>query len=252
MTNTPAPQGPAPLGPDDIMNLVRAARASGFQPRFDHTTDRTFRRADLAKAPPAAPDAAVLADPEVEDIPAEEAGDLLIPAPPPIDIDAERASAHADGFAAGRAQGDAEGHARGMAEGQARAEADLAEARALFETAALRLSHLEAAGLGALTDTIAAAVKTLAAQRAGQIIDEMPAPFLNRVEALADRVAQGVSAVTVRLNPDDLAVIKPHLAGSDLLNGDRIGADDTLSRGDVDIRSGAVQLRDVLFPGGGA
>ena len=100
-------------------------------------------------------------------------------------------------------------------------EADLAEARALFEAATLRLSHLEAAGLGTLTDTIAEAVKTLAAQRAGQMIDEMPAPFVKRVEALADRVAQGVSAVTVRLNPDDFAAIKPHLSGSDLLNPDR-------------------------------
>ncbi len=116
----------------------------------------------------------------------------------------------------------------------------------------MRLSHLEAAGLGTLTDTIAEAVKTLAAQRAGQMIDEMPAPFVKRVEALADRVAQGVAAVTVRLNPDDFAAIKPHLAGSDLLNPDRIGPDDNLSRGDVDIRSGAVQLRDVLFPQGAA
>ena len=124
--------------------------------------------------------------------------------------------------------------------------------RALFEAATLRLSHLEAAGLGTLTDTIAEAVKTLAAQRAGQMIDEMPAPFVKRVEALADRVAQGVAAVTVRLNPDDFAAIKPHLAGSDLLDPDRIGPDDSLARGDVDIRSGAVQLRDVLFPRGAA
>ena len=252
MTDTPDPQGPAPLGPDDIMNLVRAARANGFQARFDHTTDRNFRRADLAKAPPAAPDAAVLANPEIEEDEEDEVEEILAPAPPPIDLDAERAAAHADGFAAGLAQGDAEGHARGMAEGQARAEAELAEARALFEAATLRLSHLEAAGLGTLTDTIAEAVKTLAAQRAGQMIDEMPAPFVKRVEALADRVAQGVAAVTVRLNPDDFAAIKPHLAGSDLLDPDRIGTDDNLSRGDVDIRSGAVQLRDVLFPQGAA
>ena len=89
----------------------------------------------------------------------------------------------------------------------------------------------------------------LAAERAGQMIDALPTAFAARVEAMADRVAQGVRAVSVRLNPDDLAVITPHLAGLEVTGTAELIADARLSRGDVEVRAEGIRLADLLEAG---
>jgi len=66
------------------------------------------------------------------------------------------------------------------------------------------------------------------------------------VEAMADRVAQGVRAVSVRLNPEDLEAIRPHLAGCEVLEGAALTADARLARGDVEVRAEGIRLADLL------
>ena len=78
------------------------------------------------------------------------------------------------------------------------------------------------------------------------MIDALPPAFAARVEALADRVAQGVRAVSLRLNPDDLAAITPHLAGFDVLGGAVLAPDPRLSRGDVEVRAEGIRLADLI------
>jgi flagellar assembly protein FliH len=59
-----------------------------------------------------------------------------------------------------------------------------------------------------------------------------------------------VREVSLRLNPDDLAAITPHLAGFDVLGGAALVADARLARGDVEVRAEGIRLADLI--GGGA
>lgn len=153
-----------------------------------------------------------------------------------------RAAAYAEGYEAGLAEGAAQGVARGRAE----AEGQLAGALRTLETALARLAQPKPEDTARLAASIAGAVRALAIQRAGQLIDAAPLPFMARIEALADRVSQGVRQVTLLLNPADLAALTPHLAGSDILQNALVKGDPRLARGDVDIRAPGVRLADLL------
>lgn len=169
------------------------------------------------------------------------------PAPDPARLLADaRAEGFADGLVQGLAQGRTEGHATGRSEALDEAAAALGAARDAFATALRGLVAAPAAS-DALAVVLADAVRSLAAQRAGQAIDTLPDAFAARVAAIADRVAQGMRAVTVRLHPDDLAAIAPHLAGTDL-DGTTLCPDPRLTRGDVDVRGDGIVLSDLLAP----
>src|SRR3990167_8643840 len=137
-------------------------------------------------------------------------------------------------IAAARAEGEAAGSARGMG------------AREFSLAAARRLDAPSAADTAALAASMEAAVRALAAKRAGQVIDHSPKPFMDRIEALAERVSQGLRSLELRLHPDDLAAITPFLPDSDLLTASRLVAEPRLSRGDVDIRADGIRLADLL------
>lgn len=232
------------MGPAEVMAMIRASSAKGFAAKASSVPeDAVFRRAKLEEVKRVDP-AGVLIEPEPE-MPVAE---VLAPAEPVVEVidPAKRlAEARAEGYAAGHADGVQEGVARGIAEGRAAAEAELAPARGAFLAAAARL-----AVAGDPADDIAAvlaeAVRKLAAERSGQMIDALPAAFAARVEVLADRVAQGVRAVSLRLNPEDLAAITPHLAGFDVLGGAELAADARLARGDVEVRAEGIRLADLI------
>jgi len=61
-------------------------------------------------------------------------------------------------------------------------------------------------------------------------------------------VAQGLRQVTLRLNPEDLQALAPHLPGSDLLSEARVAADPRLARGDLEVRAEGILLSDLLAP----
>jgi flagellar assembly protein FliH len=164
-------------------------------------------------------------------------------APPPPDPAILLAEAQARGHAAGLT----EGHAKGVAEGRAQAQAELDAAKAAFIAAAKGLSHSGPDLSDQIAALMASAVRDLAAQRAGQAIDALPRPFIARIAKLADRVAQGIRTVTLRLNPNDLTAIASHLAGTDL-DGATLTPDPTLNRGDVEVRADGIRLADVLGP----
>jgi flagellar assembly protein FliH len=175
----------------------------------------------------------------------EEATPAEVPPAPAAPPSPDPAKLLAEAQAQGHVAGLSEGHAKGVTEGRAQAMAELEAARTAFLAAAR--------GLGTaapdLSDQIAAlmssAVRDLAAQRAGQAIDALPKPFVTRIAKLADRVAQGMRTVTLRLNPDDLTAIAPHLAGTDL-DGATLTPDPALNRGDVEVRADGIRLADVL------
>lgn len=238
------------LGHDDIMRLVREAGNGGFQKRTHtavHPDSSGFKARDFQQVeslPPEAPvfDEPAMPEPQVSAQPAQAQ-------PAQIDIEAIRAEAFEAGKNEGLIHGLAQGRAEGRIQGETEANQKILEARAAFEAVTANLSTLTAGDISTLTATVTDAINALASQRAGTVIEEMPENFVARVEALADRVAQGVRQVTVRLNADDLAAIEPYLEDSELLSENRIVADGRLGRGDVDVRAGAITLSDILNVG---
>jgi len=242
------------MGPAEVMAMIRASAQKGFAGKAPLSpSDGVFRRASLDSVRRIEPGAAVVLD-EVA-LPGDGlAMDVMAPdpveaAPAPVidDPAAKLAEARSDGYAAGRADGLDEGRAAGLAEGRAEAEAAFAPARAAFVAAVAALAGQDDLS-DRLSSVITEAVRRLAAERAGQMIDALPAAFAARVEAMADRVAQGVRAVQVRLHPDDLAAITPHLAGYEVLSGAALAGDARLARGDVDVRAEGIRMADLMEP----
>lgn len=238
--------------------MIRASAQKGFAARSPvGEADAVFRPARLDAVRRIDPDATAM----VEAVVATEdggitvaAGEVMGPARATAQVSTEEmaqrlAEARAEGYAQGHADGieagRAAGHAEGVVAGRAEAEAAIGPARALFLEAVARLE--DSAGMAdGLASILAEAVRNLAAERAGQMIEALPVAFAARVEALADRVAQGVRAVSVRLHPDDLEAIRPHLAGCEVLEGAMLTADARLSRGDVEVRAEGIRLADLL------
>lgn len=222
------------IHPAELAQRLKAKGPAGFAGRKVAVADAGFRAARLDQVQR-------MDVPPVPDVP--EAG-LVPPAPPAPDPAALLAEAKAEARAAGHAEGLAKGRAQGRAEGQAEAEVALADARDAFLAAAKAIVAADATPDG-LADMLTRAVRDLAAQRAGQAIDALPAPFVARIATLADRVAQGMRAISLRLNPDDLAAIGPHLAGTDM-DGATLTADPRLKRGDVIVQAEGITLSDLL------
>lgn len=232
------------MGPAEVMALIRASNEKGFAAKAPLTpSDAVFRRARLEEVRRVDPSGVLVEEPE----PMTEA-EVLPPDPvevaPAVVVEdpAQRlAEARGEGYRAGHADGVEEGRAQGRAE----AEAMIAPARDAFLAVAARLAAADdpAEGIAAV---IADAVRKLAAERAGQMIDALPAAFAARIEALADRVAQGVREVSLRLNPDDLAAVTPHLAGFDVIARARLESDARLARGDVEVRAEGIRLADLV------
>nr|WP_111299250.1 FliH/SctL family protein [Paracoccus saliphilus] len=217
-----------------------ASEISGFVLR-----DPMTRRLHVPVAPPEVS----LAEDDPE--PADPAP-LVIEAPAPPR--SAPATYGADQLAAARA----EAHREGEALGRTRAQAEFAAERQGLALAAQSLAAALAAlaqptppQLQGLTLALNRAVLSLAAARAGQAIDSMPAPFARRVAALVERLGHGLQEVTVHLHPDDLAAVIPLLADPvppDLarLAASRLLPDPALARGDADLRAPGVRLVDLL------
>ncbi|NBE09141.1 FliH/SctL family protein [Paragemmobacter ruber] len=245
------------MGPAEVMALIRASAQKGFTGAAPLAPqDATFRRARLEEVRRIDPSAVMLDDGTAGAEPGMGgavlggevlAADAVEVTPAPVVEDPARrlAEARSEGYAAGRADGIEEGRAEGRAAALAEAEAGLVPARDAFVAALAGLTG-GADAAGNMAEVIGQAVRKLAAERAGQMIDALPAAFAARVEAMADRVAQGVRAVSVRLHPADLAAITPHLAGCEVAGAATLMADDRLARGDVEVRAEGITLADLL------
>ena len=121
-------------------------------------------------------------------------------------------------------------------------------ARDAFAAAIDRLGTVDVADSETLQAVLEEAIRRLASERAGSQIDDMPDPFMTRIEAIVDRVSQGIRSVKVRLNAGDFAAIEPHLENSELLTNEMLSVDMSLGRGDVIVRTDAVRLQDIIAP----
>lgn len=276
------------LGHEDIMALLREARESGFAQQASITTDKgqPFQSADIwqsfdhlsgdvASAPKSEPEMSpdtsadidlaqlvqerIKADaPAIEPEPVlETPRETLIDVAPQEDIiipelEAIKEQSYSEGFGEGltmgKSQGYEEGYNAAMAEVAAQQDDQLAPMIDIFETLSQQLLATSEAQAQAISAQIQSAVFALASDRAGTEIDALPKPFISRIEKIAERVIESVDTAIIRVNPQDLEAITPHLKGSEIALTGRFVEDPHLSRGDITIKAGSIKLDDILKP----
>ena len=167
------------------------------------------------------------------------------------DFDAGRA----EGLEEGRKLGFEDGHAKGMAEGRAagsaEASAQLERAIQAFETATASLKDLTEVDSNALSASIRAAILQLASARAGQVISDMPAAFVSRIEDMISKIRTVTGEPVIRLNSADLAAVAPLIETREKLRHCHFVADNDLASGDLSVTVGNIGIDDFLLQDGG-
>ena len=156
------------------------------------------------------------------------------------------AEGHAKGEEAGHKAGHDKGYEAGRAAGQAEATAQLETAIQGFEKATLALANTAALDLDALTASIHDAILSLASERAGMAIAEMPEAFAGRIEAILATIKQGTEHPQISLNPDNLLALKPIIATREKLQNCSLAADETLASGDLRLVINGIGMEDEL------
>ena len=180
-----------------------------------------------------------------EDAPANEAEETALPAST-ADFNAGRAEGLEEGHKSGFEEGHAKGLAEGRAAGSAEASAQLERAIQAFETATGSLAALSEIDSGALSDSLRSAVLQMAGARAGQVIAEMPAGFVARIETMINSIRTASGAPVIRLNAADLAAIEPLIETREKLAHCRFVADPNLANGDLSVTVGNIGIDDFL------
>lgn len=139
---------------------------------------------------------------------------------------------------------------RGFAAGEAHAREQMSTAvgERLAVLAGVAEAFRSADAVANLRQEIIEAVRHLASLRAGSQIDEMPIAYLARIEDLVDRIGHSLAQPRLRLNPEDLAAVKPYLANSETLSPVSISADPDLARGDFEVSTDSLRYADKMAP----
>ena len=87
----------------------------------------------------------------------------------------------------------------------------------------------------------------MAGARAGQVIAEMPAGFVARIEAMINSIRTASGAPVIRLNAADLAAIEPLIETREKLAHCRFVADPSLANGDLSVTVGNIGIDDFLL-----
>ncbi|APO98775.1 flagellar assembly protein FliH [Xanthomonas perforans] len=136
-------------------------------------------------------------------------------------------------------EGFARGHAEGFAQGQSEVRRLTAQIDGILDNFTRPLARLENEVVGALGE--------LAVRIAGQLVGRA---YQADPQVLADLVGEAVDAVggagrevEVRLHPDDITALLPHLAPSSTT---RVAPDMSLSRGDLRVHAESVRIDGTL------
>lgn len=141
--------------------------------------------------------------------------------------------------ASARKEGYARGHAEGVASGQAEVRRIIAQMEGLLDAFTRPLARLDAEVGDALGDL---AVR-IAGSLLGQAYEADPELLARLVQEAIEQVNGEKRQLEVRLHPDDLAMLAPHLHTSDDV---RLVADTTLSRGDLRLHADSVRIDGTL------
>ena len=93
---------------------------------------------------------------------------------------------------------------------------------------------------------IQAAILSLASERAGVAIQDMPENFLARIKHLMSRVGNSVDSPIIKLNKDDLIHITKAKEQSETLSKMRFIEESSLNHGDISISLAGIEIEDIL------
>lgn len=134
----------------------------------------------------------------------------------------------------------------GRAAMQAEMVAELGEAFGTLNNLINELRSPSGNPFAELSQTIHDRVLALASDRAGQQIESLPAPFLDKISRLVNSVEEAGRSIKIKLSGQDFESIKSILEDHSELDLSIFVADETLEPGDVVIRAGAVTIQDVM------
>ena len=147
------------------------------------------------------------------------------------DLQAIEQAAYDEGFA--------RGHADGVASGQAEIRRMVAQMEGILDGFTRPLARLDA--------EVADALAELAVRVAGALIGRAyaadPTLLADLVQQALDALGTTTREVELRLHPDDLGVLAPHLAA---LDGVRLLADPALARGELRLHGESVRIDGTL------
>lgn len=153
-------------------------------------------------------------------------------APPSVeDLQALEQAAHAEGFA--------RGHAEGLAAGQGDVRRMVAQIEGILDGFTRPLARLD----GEVADALADLAVRIAGTLLGRAYAADPTLLADLVREALDTIGSSNREIELRLHPDDLGVLAPHLAG---LDGVRLTNDSTLARGELRLHSESVRIDGTL------
>ena len=97
-----------------------------------------------------------------------------------------------------------------------------------------------------LEKDIQAAILSLASERAGIAIMDMPESFLVRIEQLMSRVGNSVDSPVIKLNKGDFVHIEKAREQSETLKKVLFIEEETLNHGDISINLAGIEIEDIL------
>lgn len=155
-----------------------------------------------------------------------------LPKPPSVeDLQALERAAHEEGYA--------RGHAEGMAAGQSDVRRMIAQIEGILDGFTRPLARLD----GEVADALGDLAVRIAGILLGRAYAADPTLLADLVSEALDTVGTSNREVELRLHPDDLGVLAPHLAG---LSGVRLTADIALARGELRLHSESVRIDGTL------
>ncbi len=161
---------------------------------------------------------------------------IELPSPPSVEeLQAIEQAAHEQGYRDGLARG----HAEGFATGQAEVRRLVAQIEGILDGFTRPLSRLD----DEVSESLAELAVRVAASLLGPAYSADPALLADLVREALDAVGTSQRDVELRLHPDDMGVLYPHLAG---LDGVRLTNDTTLARGELRVHSESVRIDGTL------
>lgn len=131
------------------------------------------------------------------------------------------------------------GHAEGLATGQAEVRRMIAQMEGILDSFTRPLARLD----GEVADALADLATRVAGTLVGHAYRTDPTLLADLVRDALDAVGSSGRDVELRLHPDDLGVLMPHLS---TLDGVRLTGDTTLARGELRLHSESVRIDGTL------
>ncbi|GGZ52794.1 flagellar assembly protein FliH [Lysobacter xinjiangensis] len=155
-----------------------------------------------------------------------------MPQPPSVEeLQAITDAAYQDGFQ--------RGHADGFASGQAEVRRMAAQIEGILDSFTRPLARLD----GEVADALADLATRIAGTLVGQAYRADPTLLADLVRDALDAVGTSTRDVELRLHPDDLGLLMPHLM---TLDGVRLTGDTTLARGELRLHSEGMRIDGTL------